>query len=76
MIEYLIGPVVAVAISLQYTKYKTKQCASGRAELLSRIERLERNMAQREQEVLQKVMTTVLPVAKAVNRLNNEVGIK
>jgi len=32
--------------------------------------------ATQEKEMLKKVMTTVLPIAKAVNRLNNEVGIK
>ena len=45
-------------------------------ELLAKVELVEKRNNDIDKEMLQKVMTTVLPIAKAVNKLNNEVGIR
>ena len=45
-------------------------------ELLAKVELVEKRNTEMDKEMLQKVMTTVLPIAKAVNRLNGEVGIR
>ena len=76
MIEYLVGPVVAVLISLKYTKYMTDKQSVKCNECCTKIELVDKKFEAHETEILKKVMTTVLPVAKAVNRLNNEVGIR
>ena len=76
MIEYLVGPVVAVVISLKYTKYMTDKQSAKCDTCCAQIESVEKRLEPHDTEILKKVMTTVLPVAKAVNRLNNEVGIR
>ena len=76
MIEYIVGPVVAVLISLKYTKYVTTKHQEEYKELLAKVELVEKRNTEIDKEMLQKVMTTVLPIAKAVNRLNGEVGIR
>ena len=76
MIEYLVGPVVAVLISLKYTKYMTDKQSVKCDACCAQIESVEKKLETHDKEILQRVMTTVLPVAKAVNRLNNEVGIR
>ena len=76
MIEYLVGPVVAVLVSLKYTKYMTDKQSVRCEECCAKIELVEKKLETHDTEILQKVMTTVLPVAKAVNRLNNEVGLR
>ena len=76
MIEYLVGPIVAVVISLKYTKYMTDKQSAKCETCCAQIESVEKRLETHDTEILKKVMTTVLPVAKAVNRLNNEVGIR
>ena len=76
MIEYLVGPIVAVLVSLKYTKYMTDKQSVKCKECCEKVELVEQKLEVHDKEILQKVMTTVLPVAKAVNRLNNEVGIR
>ena len=76
MIEYLVGPVVAVVISLKYTKYMTDKQSAKCDTCCAQIESVEKRLETHDTEILKKVMTTGVPVAKAVNRLNNEVGIR
>ena len=76
MIEYVVGPVLAVLISLKYTKHVTDKHQKEYQELLTKVELVEKRNTEMDKEMLQKVMTTVLPIAKAVNRLNGEVGIR
>ena len=45
-------------------------------ELQARVEQLETKSGEADQEMAKKVMATVLPIAKAVQKLNTEVGIR
>ena len=73
---YVLGPVLAVLVSLKYTKHVTDKQRKSYEELLTKVELVEKRNTELDKEMLQKVMTTVLPIAKAVNRLNGEVGIR
>ena len=73
---YVLGPVLAVLISLKYTKHVTDKHQKEYQELLTKVELVENRNSELDKEMLQKVMTTVLPIAKAVNRLNQEVGVQ
>lgn len=70
--EYIVGPIIALAIGLKVGDWKLKKYSKQIEEIEERIELVQ----QSEQELPKKVMATVLPIAKAVNRLNNEVGLK
>ena len=72
---YVVGPVLALLISLKYTQQQNQKHQKEYEALVSKVELLETRNEQVDREMLQKVMTTVLPIAKAVNKLNQEVGL-
>ena len=73
---YVLSGVLAVLVSLKYTKAVTDKHQKEYEALLAKVELVEKRNGELDKEMLQKVMTTVLPIAKAVNKLNNEVGIR
>lgn len=73
---YIVGPLLALVISLKYTSTMSKKQEERIEAIERKVELVVEANATQEKEMLKKVMTTVLPIAKAVNRLNNEVGIK
>ena len=73
---YALSGVLALLISMKYTKHVTDKHQEEYKALLEKVELVEQRNTQMDKEMLQKVMTTVLPIAKAVNKLNNEVGIR
>lgn len=76
MFGYVIaGPLVALLISLKYTQQQHTKHQKEYELLVTKVELLENRNEQVDKEMLQKVMTTVLPIAKAVNKLNQEVGL-
>jgi len=73
---YIVGPLLALVISLKYTSTMVKKQEERIEEMQNKVELVVQASDTQEKEMLKKVMTTVLPIAKAVNRLNNEVGIR
>ena len=73
---YVLSGLLAMLVSLKYTKHVTDKHQEEYLALVSKIELLEERNSKIDKELLQKVMTTVLPIAKAVNKLNNEVGLR
>jgi len=67
-LEYIIGPVLALLIGMKFTDYKTKNKDAKIAELESKVALIET-------ETPKKLMATLMPVAKAVQKLNQEVGL-
>ena len=70
--EYAVGPILALLLAMKFTDYKCKSCCKRTDELEERIELVKKS----EEELPKKVMATVMPLAKAVQKLNNEVGIR
>ncbi len=75
MIEYAVGPILALLISLKYTQQQQTKHQKEYEALVTKVELLETRNEQVDKEMLQKIMTTVMPIAKAVNKLNQEVGL-
>lgn len=80
--EYLIGPVLAVLVSLKFTAVEKNKQELKIRDLDDRIELLEEQLIElqnsgekRDEEFSKKVLATIMPVAKAVNKLNQTVGI-
>ncbi len=80
--EYIVGPVLAILISLKYTSGEKDKQELKIRDLDERIELLEEQLHElqasgekHDEEFSKKVLATILPVAKAVNRLNQTVGI-
>ena len=77
MIGYVIvGPVLALLVSLKFTQQQNKKHQLEYEALVAKVELIENRNEAIDKEMLQKIMTTVMPIAKAVNKLNTEVGIR
>ena len=72
---YAVGPVLALLISLKFTQQQQQKHTKEYEALVTKVELLENRNEQVDKEMLQKIMTTVMPIAKAVNKLNQEVGL-
>jgi len=75
-VEYAVGPVLALLISLKYTKVIINKKISKYDEILTRLEKVENKVDEIDRETLKKMMITLTPVAKAVNELQEAIGIK
>ena len=71
MVEYIVGPVLALLLGMKFSDYKSKEQAKIIEELKAKIEAVE----QQEQEIPKKLVATITPIAKAVQRLNEQVGL-
>ena len=74
-LEYVIGPVVALLLGMKFSVYKAKAQEKTIAELKEKVVLLEKSASALEDELPKKVMATMLPVAKAVQKLNQQVGL-
>ena len=76
MIEYVVGPVLALLISLKFGQVKTKKQEEVISDLTARVEAIETKVDVIDKETLKKMLVTVSPVAKAVKELQEAVGIQ
>ena len=67
-LEYIVGPVLALLLGMKFTDMKSK-------EKDGKITELEEKITLLETETPKKLMATLMPVAKAVQKLNQEVGL-
>lgn len=74
-IEYIVGPILALLLGMKFTTFKNKEQEKAVASLQAKVEVLEKSSQQLEEELPKKVMATMLPVAKAVQKLNQQVGL-
>ena len=72
---YALGPILALLVSLKYTQQQNSKQQKDYETLVARVELIENRNEALDKEMLQKIMTTVMPIAKAVNKLNQEVGL-
>jgi len=76
MIEYAIGPVLAVLINLKFNQVSQKKYEDKLALAEARIEKVEKAVEVIDKETLKKMMATISPVAKAVITLQEAVGVQ
>lgn len=67
-LEYIVGPVLALLLGMKFTDFKSKDKDAKIAELTDKITLIET-------ETPKKMMATLIPVAKAVQKLNQQVGL-
>ena len=75
--EYVIGPVLALLISMKFTDWKVKENKPKvtHDQILDKISLVEQKITDADKQMSQKVLTTMMPIAKAVSKLNQEVGL-
>jgi hypothetical protein len=85
--EYVIGPVFAILVSLPFTHFKTVQTEEKIKALQTKIELIETNHSERlekveavvqiiDREVPKKMVGIIQPVAVAVKELQSAIGIQ
>jgi hypothetical protein len=73
---YVVGPVLALLISLKFTQQQSVKRDERFKAIEAQVESLVVRNEEVDKEMLRKIMTTMMPIAKAVNKLNTEVGIR
>ena len=73
--EYVLGPVLAVLVTLKFADFNIKKQTKVISSLEEKVLVLEQEVKQAEAEVPKKMMATLLPVAKAVNKINQQLGL-
>ena len=66
--EYVIGPILALLISMKFTDWRASSNTKLVKETEAKIELLEN-------ELPKKMVATMMPVAKAVNKINGQLGL-
>ena len=74
-LEFVVGPVLSLLIALKFGDMKDKEREQQITVLQEKVELLEKSTSTLESELPKKVMATMLPVAKAVQKLNQQVGL-
>lgn len=71
-LELIVGPILAVAISMKFTAYTDAKSAQKRDE---QIERLKEELANSDEELAKKLLVTISPMAKAVRDIKTQLGV-
>ena len=74
-LEFIVGPVLSLLIALKVGDINHKEREKEINALQQRVELLEKSASTLENELPKKMMATMLPVAKAVQKLNQQVGL-
>ena len=67
-LEFVVGPVLALLVALKFGDMKDKEREKEINALQERIELMQA-------ELPKQVLTTMVPVAKAVNKINQQLGL-
>lgn len=81
--ETIVGPLIALLLSLKFTSMKTEEQGTNIsymeeriASIKAKVELIEKMHRQKEEELPKKLVAALTPITKAVSDLNQELGIK
>lgn len=74
--EYIASGVIALLLGMKFTTLKAKEHQKEYTALVERVAEIEQKAVLAEGETFKKVIKTIQPVATAVQRLNQEVGLR
>ena len=74
-LEFVIGPILSLLIAMKFDDIRDKKQKEEIAALQEKVIVLEKSASSLESELPKKVMATMMPVAKAVQKLNQQVGL-
>jgi len=73
MLEYIAGPVIALLLGMKFTDYKVKE-AEKRIEAIAKS--CEERVVETNTNTSKTILATLTPVAVAIKKLNEQVGIE
>ena len=74
-LEFVVGPILSLLIAMKFDDIRDKKQKEEIAALQEKVIVLEKSASSLESELPKKVMATMMPVAKAVQKLNQQVGL-
>ena len=73
MVEYIVGPIVALLIGMKFTDFKVKEMEA-RVQEISKA--CEERVLETNTNTSKAIVATLTPVARAIKTLNEQVGIE
>ncbi len=73
--EYVLGPVLALLVSMKFSHYKSNQQAEATVRLEEKITALESQIIDNNKMISQQTLKLMTPVAKAVQDINKQLGL-
>jgi len=73
--EYIIAPVISLLVAVKYVDIKQKAFQTKLKDTNEQIASVQLLLEQRETELPKKLVATMVPLAKEVKKLKQEVGI-
>ena len=74
-LEFVVGPILSLLIAMKFDDIRDKKQKEEIAALQAKVIVLEKSTSTLEAELPKKVMATMLPVAKAVQKVNQQLGL-
>ena len=74
-LEFVVGPILSLLIAMKFDDIRDKKRKEEIVALQEKVIVLEKSASSLESELPKKVMATMMPVAKAVQKLNQQVGL-
>ena len=73
--EYVVGPILALLVGMKFSVYKAKKAEDSLKSLEAKVETIVARIDQTDKEMPKRLMATITPVAVAVKKLNEQVGL-
>ena len=73
--EYVLGPVLALLVSMKFTHYKCKEQAAATVRLEEKILQLENTIIDNNKLMSQQSLKLLTPVVKSVQNINKQLGL-
>ena len=73
--EYVVGPILALLVGMKFSVYKTNKLEESVTDLQAKVESIVIRLDQTDADMPKRLMATVAPVAVAVKKLNEQVGL-
>ncbi len=74
--EYIIGPVISLLVAFKFVDMKQKALQTKLKDTREQVAFVQMLLEQRETELPKKLVATMVPLAKEVKKLKEEVGIQ
>ena len=74
--EYIVGPILALLVSAKIISMETTKQKDRIQALEEKIAMVKKTQEYTEQELPKKMLVAMMPITKAIKRLNDQVGVQ
>ena len=74
--EYIVGPILALLVSAKIISMKTTKQNDRIQALEEKIAMVKKTQEYTEQELPKKMLVAMMPITKAIKKLNDQVGVQ